>query len=236
MIAGAPRLPFSLDPLIAEAKRRMRRRRILVAAVALAAVAAGAVVATRPPGGPAPSGAGGALSGPGRVGSVRIDPAGAIGSLQMNRSNLAEVIAFAGRPSVERRHHDRYVAYTVLGYGCAQGAGTEKYWASYPIACRTSFYLVDGRLSLFITRDPRFAVTGGVGIGTPTARAVRVLHRKAYSGCTDSIRVSRNNTRLTLSLGGGTFRTVGATPSVVGGHVDGFYLHGRRDPGVTDCD
>jgi hypothetical protein len=36
-----PRLPFSLDPLMAEAKRRMRRRRGLVAAVALV-LAAGA--------------------------------------------------------------------------------------------------------------------------------------------------------------------------------------------------
>src|SRR3954464_2069347 len=44
-----PRLRFSLDPLIAEAKRRMRRRRALVAvvAVAFAAGAVGAVLALR---------------------------------------------------------------------------------------------------------------------------------------------------------------------------------------------
>ncbi|HEU5477316.1 MAG TPA: hypothetical protein VFU64_05740 [Gaiellaceae bacterium] len=43
------RLPFSLDPLIAEAKRRMRRRRLLVAGlvVALAGGAAGAGLALR---------------------------------------------------------------------------------------------------------------------------------------------------------------------------------------------
>jgi hypothetical protein len=39
------RLPFSLDPLVAEAKRRARRRRTLVALVVSAAVAAGAVLA-----------------------------------------------------------------------------------------------------------------------------------------------------------------------------------------------
>jgi hypothetical protein len=236
MTSSAPRLPFSIDPLIAEANRRMRRRRLLVAAVVLVAIAAGAAMATRPPGNPAPSGSGGALSGPGRVGSVRIDPAGAIGSLQMNRSTAAQVIAFAGRPSVERRHHDRYVAYTVLGYGCAEGAGTQRYWASYPIACRTSFYLVDGRLSLFITQDPRFALAGGVRIGTPTARAEGVLHRRAFSGCNDAIGVQGKQTRLALPLAGGKLHVVGKKPYVDGGRVDGIYLHGRRDPGVTDCD
>jgi hypothetical protein len=154
----------------------------------------------------------------------------------MNRSTAAQVIAFAGRPSVERRHHGRYVAYTVLGYGCAEGAGTEKYWASYPIACRTSFYLVGGRLSLFITQDPRFALAGGVRIGTPTARAERVLHRRAFSGCNDAIGVQRKQTRLALPLSGARLNVVGKKLYAVGGRVDGFYLHGRRDPGVTDCD
>jgi hypothetical protein len=37
-------------------------------------------------------------------------------------------------------------------------------------------------------------------------------------------------------LAGGKLHTVGKNLSVVGGRVDGIYLHGRRDPGVTDCD
>jgi hypothetical protein len=49
-----PPLPFSLDPLIAEAKRRMKRRRVLIAilAVALAGVAAGVALALRGPSAP----------------------------------------------------------------------------------------------------------------------------------------------------------------------------------------
>jgi hypothetical protein len=49
MTAHLPRLPFSLDPLIAEAKRRARQRRLLLAVVcAVAALAVGgAVFATR---------------------------------------------------------------------------------------------------------------------------------------------------------------------------------------------
>jgi hypothetical protein len=45
------RLPFSLDPLMAEAKRRMRNRRFLIAAIVLglAAIAAGVTFALRAP-------------------------------------------------------------------------------------------------------------------------------------------------------------------------------------------
>jgi hypothetical protein len=44
MTAHIPRLPFSLDPLVAEAKRRAKQRRVLVALVASAVVATGAVL------------------------------------------------------------------------------------------------------------------------------------------------------------------------------------------------
>jgi hypothetical protein len=47
MTVQVPRLPFALDPLMAEAKRRMRKRRVLIAAVAvlIGGGAAGAGVA-----------------------------------------------------------------------------------------------------------------------------------------------------------------------------------------------
>jgi hypothetical protein len=44
MTVQVPRLPFSLDPLMAEAKRRARLRRLLVALIAVVVVAAGAVL------------------------------------------------------------------------------------------------------------------------------------------------------------------------------------------------
>jgi hypothetical protein len=54
VLAHVPKLPLSLHPLIAEAKRRMRRRRLLVAAlvVALAGGGAGAFFALRSSGPP----------------------------------------------------------------------------------------------------------------------------------------------------------------------------------------
>lgn len=60
MTLHVPRLPVSLDPLIAEAKRRARERRLLLGAliVALAAIGAGTTLALRGPGGPRPTPAG----------------------------------------------------------------------------------------------------------------------------------------------------------------------------------
>lgn len=54
MTAHLPRLPFALDPLMAEAKRRARQRRFLIAVVVvvLAGGAAGAVAVLRSPQGP----------------------------------------------------------------------------------------------------------------------------------------------------------------------------------------
>jgi hypothetical protein len=245
MSAHAPRLPFSLDPLIAEAKQRARRRRLLVAAglVLVVAGTAAGVSATRSsggPGSPGPSGTGtGLLSEPGRVGSVRIDPAGAIGPLRINRSSRAQVIAYAGEPSLFRiGKGDRGTTYEALGYGCAPGAGTGKYWSESLIGCRTDFYLVDGRLSLFFTQDRRFVEAAGIRIGAPELRAERLLRQTAIYGCAADLHVGNKRAWLTVALSGGKIRTLGTTSYLVGGHVRDFLFHGRLDPGVTDpgCD
>lgn len=60
MSAHAPRLPFSLDPLIAEAKRRARRRRWLILSVlVVAAAAAAATLELRTASGSGPAASGG---------------------------------------------------------------------------------------------------------------------------------------------------------------------------------
>jgi peptidoglycan hydrolase-like protein with peptidoglycan-binding domain len=77
MTTHVPWLPFALDPLIAEAKRRARQRRLLVVALALALVGAGAgaAFALRP----SPSGSGSGGVSP-SVGVVASQPVLSLGS------------------------------------------------------------------------------------------------------------------------------------------------------------
>src|SRR6476660_560900 len=60
MIGAIRRLPFSLDPLMAEAKRRTRQRRVLIGlgVLLVAGLAAGLTFAFRSPGGGSPNGGG----------------------------------------------------------------------------------------------------------------------------------------------------------------------------------
>jgi hypothetical protein len=83
MLARVPPRPFSLDPLIQEAKRRARQRRVLIAVgIALVAGAsAGAVLAAGSPGG---SGSGGGGLGPGGGGEA--SGSGSLASVQASFS------------------------------------------------------------------------------------------------------------------------------------------------------
>lgn len=78
MTSHVPRLPFSFDPLIREAKRRARQRRLLLVVVALliAGGVLGAILALRPPNGPSgpsgsPSASPGSASSTGRVSDLQ---------------------------------------------------------------------------------------------------------------------------------------------------------------------
>lgn len=173
-------------------------------------------------------------SGSARAGSSQlVSPNGSVGPLRVDRSTRSQVIAYAGKPDVERRSRGDDFAYDVLGYGCARRVGVLR---DYPIECRTAFYLVRGKLGFFFTHDRRYLDSAGVQIGTSTARAERLLHQKVYSGCGNYIRLAARGVRLTVEFSDGKTRKTSRGMLLVGGHVTGFYLHSRRhDPGVTDC-
>jgi hypothetical protein len=95
MTARAPRLTYSLDPLIAEAKRRMRRRRTLVLALLFVAVAVGVAFALRSPGGPGSNGS------PAAGGTVQLSSHG-IGGVHVGATKaqtVAELSRLFGPPS-----------------------------------------------------------------------------------------------------------------------------------------
>ena len=86
MLTNLPRLPWALDPLIAEAKRRARRRRLLVCLglVLLAGIVVGLTVALRPSGG-GPSGGFAAPTGAVRAGSLAVSVPRGFRQLEIRR-------------------------------------------------------------------------------------------------------------------------------------------------------
>jgi len=191
MTTHLPRFPIALDPLIAEAKRRMRHRRRLLTMmlVGVAALAVGLALTLRP-GGPQRSTGGAPGSALGQ--QVHVSASGQIGSLQIDQSTRADVIAFAGRPGAETRgRYANYAAFDALGYGCRDHAATGQ---SGTPECKTVYYLTarTGRLSLMFTRDPRYSYRG-VHPGTVGSVAQRSLGTHAGVGCYTGFTVGKGS-------------------------------------------
>jgi hypothetical protein len=146
------------------------------------------------------------------------------------------VIAFAGQPESERR--GRYVDYRpfdALGYGCdgkrvTDSAGTPR--------CETIFYLdaSSGRLAILFTENRRFIDVRGIHVGTPTAVAQRLAHKRVISGCFDGFSFTTKSAFLVMWFYGGKDVVRHRLPHLVGGHVGLLVVHSRRlNPGVLDC-
>jgi hypothetical protein len=173
----------------------------------------------------------------GGSGTVRVT--GRIGTLQLDRSDRADVIAFAGRPDAERenRKGPGFARYDALGYGCVKTRTPDV----FPLAettngpyCRTIFFIAgkSGKLGTFFTTSARYSEGHGVHIRTLQARAERLLHQRLVVGCETNLYVSSPAAMLTIAFEGGVERLT----SVKGAHVYAFVLHSRqRDAGVFDC-
>jgi hypothetical protein len=103
MTVRVPRLPFSVDPLIAEAKRRARRRRVLalLGLVLLAALLVGLTLALRPPGGPN-GGNGGAGSNNASFSAATRPPVTAVMLTAVHRDEARMLRLFALPPGAQR--------------------------------------------------------------------------------------------------------------------------------------
>ncbi len=169
--------------------------------------------------------------------SAVVTATGRIGTLRLDQSNRAAVIAFAGRPDTERTGQEfdspRYYA---LGYRCAKKAALDR----FPITaggpqCRTIFFLdrKTGRLETFFTTEPRYSEGHGVRIGMASSAAERLLHKRLFEGCETNIYLSSPTASLTIGFAGGK---AGRRLHVTGARVFGFVLHSSRgDAGVFDC-
>lgn len=162
-----------------------------------------------------------------------ITSTGRIGELQMDVSMRATIVAAAGRPDAERTGAwNGSRRYRALGFDCS----TKRSDRTWPLLaggpyCRTVFFLDarTGRLGTFFTTSNRYEEAHGVQIGMATATAEQLLRRRVVVGCEANI-YSRS---LTIAFAGGRRAQNGY---LIGGHVEAFALHGRKDDvGVFDC-
>jgi hypothetical protein len=165
---------------------------------------------------------------------------GRIGPLRMDVSTGADVIAFAGRPDAERPgRYSGAAPYRALGYDCSKKrdygwALDDRTW------CKTVFFVNQrtGRLGNFYTESSRYYERHGVRIGTPTAKAERLLHKLVYVGCEANIELGAMRGLTVAFTGGRAKRLRGSTDGLhlIDGHVFAFALHGgHSDLGVFDC-
>ena len=165
----------------------------------------------------------------------------------MDRSNARDVIAFAGRPDAEGRGSEYDgTPYSAFGYECSGKQSDD----AFPVLetksgrhgpnCRTVFWinLRTRKLGDFYTSAGRYSESHGVSIGMSTARAERLLHKRASVGCGEEILLGKRNRTLTIALTGGSIRNTGPSGALrlSGGHVYAFALHGwNSDIGIFDC-
>ena len=165
-----------------------------------------------------------------------ISVSGHIGPLQVDHSDRAAVIHFAGPPSAER--NGRYGGappYRALGYDCSASRARE----TVPLGpggpyCRTAFFLArnTGKLAVFFTTTREYSESHGVHLGMSQAAAERRLHRRLTVGCTTALYFSTGTAALSISFGGG----IEHGTSIKGAHVDAFVVHGmNHDPDIFDC-
>ena len=159
---------------------------------------------------------------------------GRIGPLRVDRSNRAQVIAFAGRPDSERRgRYSDYPPFDALGYGCK---GKPAASAQGIPLCTTVFYLDvrSGKLTLLVTSDNRYVAPHGIHTGMPTKTVERLTHRRVFSGCESDLLFHTHTGLLVLGFTGG--KSPRSSLHLVGGRLTFLVVHSeRRNPGVLDC-
>jgi hypothetical protein len=159
-------------------------------------------------------------------GSGVITVGGKVGPLQIDKSNRADVIAFAGKPDEEVTQRVLgFSNYDALGYGCS----TKETADNFPIGnsgpfCRTVFFVEINHHALedFVTTSASYHEIRGVRIGTSVSVAQRLLHNKVDRSCFVVLKASSGTALLRINF--------------TGGKADTFVLHSlKRTAGLFNC-
>ncbi|HEY3920623.1 MAG TPA: hypothetical protein VGL76_00755 [Gaiellaceae bacterium] len=168
----------------------------------------------------APAGAG--VSG----GAGAITAGGKVGPLQIDKSNRAAVVAFAGKPDAEVQSITYGLSkYDALGYGCSSTSANDNFTlANDGPYCQTAFFIDTAHKSLedFITTSSSYHMTNGIHIGTTVSAAQRALHTRADRSCLVVLKVDGQKALLRINF--------------TGGKADTFVLHStQRTAGLFNC-
>ena len=208
--------------------RRFRQRILggIVCTVVLSGVLVGSALAT------------------GTGGGGSIGPNGHVGSLQIDRSSLQDVIAFAGAPDsvgsgrVGPPYY--YPPFEALAYSCQDRYGPGRFWTGASgVWCRTVFYIDDRthKLAAFFTGSARYRGPRGIHPGMSAGVAEHRVHKRVRPGCLIGFALGNNHTSamLWVNVDGGH-----GNPSpnevIVGGRIASLVLESTRHPvGLLFC-
>jgi hypothetical protein len=173
------------------------------------------------------------LAGCGSTSTHVVRVTGEVGPLQMDRSDEAAVVAFAGKPDASiMGTSPGYQRYRALGYDCA-GKGFDDE-ARIVGLCQTVFFFDrrTGKFETFSTSSPQYSEGHGVRIGMKQTEAEHLLNMRLTVGCTTALHFDSPTGALSIDFAGG----VESGTSIRFAHVDAFVLHSKhRDAGVFDC-
>lgn len=159
-------------------------------------------------------------------GSGIVAVTGQVGKLQVDKSDRAAVIAFAGTPDVEIKQRVLgFPSYDALGYGCSdtQSANNFPIGNSGPY-CVTIFFINIASHSLedFVSSSATYHERNGVRIGTPVSDAQRLLKRQVSRSCGVVLKVDGTKANLRVNF--------------TNGHADTLVLHSlKRTSGLFNC-
>lgn len=211
--------------------KRLRRRTLglMLGVVALSGVLVGAALASD------------------NGGSGSTGPNGHVGSLQVDRSTLQDVIAVAGVPQAVGSGQiigaTRYPAFESLGYSCQEKRGEDLTWISGAGPwCRTVFYVNERtrRLAGLWSATARYQGPRGIRPGMSASVAERRVHKRVGTGCRLDFELGTTHTRAVLWVdvdGGRGVREPGSNAWVLlGGRIGYLALESNRHPvGLLFC-
>jgi hypothetical protein len=159
-------------------------------------------------------------------GSGIVAVTGQVGKLQIDKSDRAAVLAFAGTPDQEIRQRVLgFPSYDALGYDCSDTESAD----NFPIGnsgpyCVTIFFVDIGSHSLedFVSSSATYRERNGVRIGTSVTDAQRLLKRQVSRSCGVVLKVDGAKAALRINF--------------THGHADTFVLHSlKRTAGLFNC-